>query len=169
MFWPDALAYCAWKEKQLGVPLRLLTVEELREIHPFYSSRYEELAKHAHFYWENKPPRPLIEGDDERPRVDVPSALVWSEPRFGYPKGTTDQELSKRWIVDFPPKAQWADDLPCAEYAGLRFIDAWDAYEWCQEPEWIHGRFWEGYFARNSWGAYKNIKVSFRVAIDVKR
>jgi hypothetical protein len=57
--------------------------------------------------------------------------------------------------------------LPIAAYDGLDFIDAWDAYEWCQEKGWISGRFWEGQIAPNCWGAYKNVKVTFRLVIDL--
>jgi hypothetical protein len=54
------------------------------------------------------------------------------------------------------------------QYGRLTFIDAWDAYEWCQEGGWISGRFWEGQIGASSWGAYKNAKVTFRVVLDLE-
>lgn len=76
--------------------------------------------------------------------------------------------IRKVWIKDFPPAAAWKSPIPRVEYQGLTFIDAWDAYEWCQELGVISGRFWEGRIGSNSWGAYKNIKVSFRVVMDIE-
>ncbi len=174
--WADAHAYCAWKERQLGVALRLLTKDELRAIHPLYSERYAGMTGND-FPWESYPPRPLVEATNGTPRSDVPSAVVWSEPRFldtgpnvaeFPPRGGWGSKSRKRWIVDFPPQATWREDLPWAEYSGLRFIDAWDAYEWCQEFGWIHGRFWDGPIGRGTWGAYKNVKVTFRLAFDLE-
>ena len=107
----------------------------------------------------------------------MPSAVTWSEPRFLEP-GPDQPEFPppsgwgsksrKRWIVDFPPRATWREDLPWAEHSGLRFIDAWDAYEWCQEVGWIHGRFWDGPIGLMSWGAYKNVKVTFRLVLELE-
>lgn len=157
--WADAQAFCAWKERKLGVAVRLPTKAELRAMRPFYSEHYAGIAG-GDFWWENHPPKPLIE---EGRRREVPSALVWSEPRF-------DEEGSgsrKRWIVDFPPAAAWIAEIPWAEHSGLRFIDAWDAYEWSQEKGWISGRFWEGEIGATSWGAYKNVKVGFRLVLEL--
>lgn len=175
--WNDAQAYCAWLEHEQKVPVRLLTKSEHRALRPFFSSRYEQLSR-LDFPWENFPPRPLEEqhhGDEVR-RIELPSAVAWSEPRFEAPRqdmpefpdargGATGSR--KRWIADFPPRAPWTPTLPWAEHAGLRFIDAWDAYEWCQEYGWMAGRFWAGPIGVSSWGAYKNVKVGFRVMLDV--
>ncbi len=112
----------------------------------------------------------------EQPR-DLPSAVTWSEPRFLEPGPDLPEfpspngwssESRKRWITDFPPRATWREELPWAKYCGLSFIDAWDAYEWCQEVGWIHGRFWEGRIGRTSWGAYKNVKLTFRLVLDLE-
>lgn len=182
--WVDAQAYCAWRERQLGVSLRLLTQKELRAIRPAYSKHYESMA-FRDFPWENWPPRPLVEANEQAIRQDVPSAVNWSEPRFLEPSpdvaefphpGGVDVSSSKAanggvrkiWIKDFPPSAAWKDQIPWAEHQGLTFIDAWDAYEWCQETGHISGRFWEGDIGSTSWGAYKNIKVSFRVVMDIE-
>lgn len=176
--WADAQAFCAWKERQLGVVLRLPTKDELRAIHPFHSERYAGMAG-SDFPWENYPPRPLEQATDDaaKQRVDVPSAVIWSEPRFldsgpdlpEFPSpGGWSSKSRKRWIVDFPPRGTWREDLPWATYSGLRFIDAWDAYEWCQEVGWIHGRFWDGQIDLTSWGAYKNVKVTFRLVLDLE-
>lgn len=176
--WADAHAFCAWKERQLGVALRLPEKDELRAIHPFYSERYARMAN-ADFLWENYPPRPIEERIDASTshRQDIPSALTWSEPRFLEPgpelpefpdRNGLSIKTRKRWISDFPPRAKWRADLPCAKYSGLRFIDAWDGYEWCREPGWIHGRFWEGQIGPSTWGAYKNVKVTFRLVLDLE-
>lgn len=182
--WVDAQAYCAWRERQLGVSLRLLTQKELRAIRPAYSKHYESMASHD-FPWENWPPRPLVEANEQAIRQDVPSAVNWSEPRFLEPSpdvaefphpsgvqsiraGSGNDGTRKIWIKDFPPSAAWKDQIPWAEHQGLAFIDAWDAYEWCQEAGLISGRFWEGGIGSTSWGAYKNIKVSFRVVMDIE-
>lgn len=176
--WADAQAFCAWKEKQLGVALRLPSKGELRAIHPFYSERYAQMSG-SDFLWESYPPRPLekVSGGDAEQRIDVPSAVTWSEPRFIEP-GPDQPEFPpssgwsnksrKRWIVDFPPRATWREELPWAAHSGLRFIDAWDAYEWCQEAGWIHGRFWDGPIGLTSWGAYKNVKVTFRLVLELE-
>jgi hypothetical protein len=175
--WHDAQAFCAWKERPLGLQLRLPTLAELRALRPFHSQHYERLSEHD-FPWENWPPRPLQGLDpnvgDDQVRVPVPSAVIWSEPRFHDPgpgrselpdpDGWTTSGGRKRWIEDFPPRAAWRHDA-WAEHSGLRFIDAWDAYEWVQEQGHISGRFWEGGIGVNSWGAYKNVKVGFRVVI----
>ena len=58
--------------------------------------------------------------------------------------------------------------IPWAEYEGIAFIDAWDAYEWCEERGVVSGRFWEGDIGHTSWGAYKNVKVTSRVVLDVE-
>lgn len=174
--WADAQAFCAWKERQLGVDLRLPTKDELRALHPIHAGRFQGMAG-TQFRWEHYPPFPLEDADGAVQRRDVPSALVWSEPRFLEPGPGVDEfpatsgyiETSrKRWITDFPPRATWRDDLPTAKYSGLRFIDAWDAYEWCQEMGWIHGRFWDGLIGSTSWGAYKNVKVTFRLVLDLE-
>ena len=174
--WVDAQAFCAWMERQLGVALRLPTREELRALRPAYSSHYASMAN-LDFPWENHPPRPLVGDDAENAAREVPSAVEWSEPRFLEPapgrpshpgpdgRSTTSR---KRWIEDFPPRAAWKEELPWAAHGGLKFIDAWDAYEWCQEWGWISGRFWEGHIGPTSWGAYKNVKVTFRVVMDLE-
>ena len=182
--WVDAQAYCAWRERQLGVSLRLLTQKEIRAIRPVYSKHYESMA-FADFPWENWPPRPLVEASGQTIRQDVPSAVNWSEPRFLEPgpdvaefpphSGVQSIRTSSRnygtrkiWIKDFPPSAGWKKQIPWTEHQGLMFIDAWDAYEWCQEVGLISGRFWEGHIGSTSWGGYKNIKVSFRVVMDIE-
>lgn len=173
--WADAQAYCAWMERKLGVALRLPTRNELRALRPAQSTHYEKLAKRD-FPWEHYPPRPMS-GSDHALTHDVPSAVAWSEPRFLSPAHDVPEhpmsagfspKSRKRWIKDFPPRATWKEQLPWAQHAGLAFIDAWDAYEWCQESGWISGRFWEGHIAANSWGAYKNVKVTFRLVIDLE-
>jgi len=139
---------------------------------PFFAEHYERLS-HLDFPWENHPPRPLA-GDEESAPQEVPTAVSWSEPRFLEP-GPDLPELPppsgvggksrKRWITDFPPRGAWCQPLPWAEHQGLRFIDSWDAYEWCHEAGQVSGRFWEG--PLGGWGAYKNAKVTFRVALDL--
>lgn len=175
--WNDAQALCAWKEQVLKVGVRLPTKDEHRALRPFFSRRYENMAG-GDFMWEDFPPRPLEEQSTTNGvhRVDVPSAVAWSEPRF-LPVGPDQPEFPddsgiattsrKRWITDFPPRAPWVAELPWAEHSGLRYIDAWDAYEWCQEWGWISGRFWEGVIGVGSWGAYKNVKVAVRLILDV--
>ncbi len=175
--WADAQAFCAWKERQLGVAVRLPRKDELRAMRPFHSERYAQMAG-VDFPWESWPPRPIVEqlpGGGES-RSPLPSAVAWSEPRFLEPTAALPEfppdrgwgsKPRKRWIADFPPAAPWRDELPWAEHAGLKFIDAWDAYEWCQEPEQISGRYWEGAIGRDSWGAYKNVKVAFRLVLEL--
>ncbi len=174
--WTDAQAYCAWLERKLGVVLRLPSKDELRCLRPAYSAHYHSMANQD-FPWENYPPRPLPQGSGGNEGREVPSAVIWSEPRFlepstdvpEYPPPSGCSSTSrKRWIKDFPPRATWKSDLPWAQYEGLQFIDAWDAYEWCQEWGWISGRFWEGHIGPTSWGAYKNIKVGFRLVLDLE-
>ncbi|MCB9746565.1 MAG: SUMF1/EgtB/PvdO family nonheme iron enzyme [Alphaproteobacteria bacterium] len=165
--WPDAQAWCAWRERQLGAALRLPTLAELRALRPFYSAHYERLSI-GDFPWENRPPRPLGGGrwEDLGSAPSVPTAVAWSEPRFHPPKaGQEELPTGKRMISDFPPRAGWRAPLPWAEHRGLRFIDAWDAYEWCQEKNQVSGRFWEG--PLGAWGAYKNAKVTFRVVLEL--
>lgn len=174
--WVDAQAYCAWKERQLGVALRLPTREEMRTLRPAYSPHYEAMANRD-FPWEDYPPRPLANLQNQEEGREVPSAVVWSESRFLEPgpdtpalppKSGISSTSRKRWIKDFPPHAAWNTQLPWAEHGGLTFIDAWDAYEWCQEKGWMSGRFWEGLIGPTSWGAYKNAKVTFRVVLDLE-
>lgn len=200
--WLDAQAFLAWKERQVGVRLRLPTLEELRQLRPFYSAHYASMAR-LDFPWENFPPRPLVPDveQDARPeeqvwmepylpapkepraaqdeadgqtRVDVPGAVTWSEPRFFEPSPEVPefQEASgfstssrRRWIDDWPPKARWSTPQPWTEHSGLRFLDAWDAYEWCQEPGSVSGRFWEGEFGVSASGAAKHSLVGFRMVI----
>jgi hypothetical protein len=171
--WRDAQAYIAWLERRLRVGLRLPTLTEHRELRPFPSARFQELSG-LEFPWEHYPPRPLLDGAE---RVEVPSAVAWSEPRFEEPgpgisefspaNGITMGRTRKRWLADFPPAAPWQEAIPWGEHRGLRFIDAWDAYEWVQEPGYMAGRFWEGFFGLSSWGAYKNVKVGFRLVVDL--
>lgn len=174
--WVNAQAYCAWRELQLGVALRLPTREELRALRPAYAPHYESMANRD-FPWEVYPPRPLVSLGGQMDGSEVPSAIVWSEPRFlepgpdvpEYPEPSGRASHSRqRWIKDFPPRAVWKSPLPLTQYGELTFIDAWDAYEWCQESGWINGRFWEGKIGVDSWGAYKNSKVSFRVVLDLE-
>jgi hypothetical protein len=173
--WSDAQAFCAWKERQLGVAVRLLRRTELRTLRPFHSDHYGFLSQRD-FPWENYPPRPIAQPADagNMPRRDVPSAVSWSEPRFLEPRPDQPEfppptgwggKSRKRWITDFPPRAAWRQPLPWSTYQKLRFIDAWDAYEWCHETGFVSGRFWEG--PLGGWGAYKNAKVTFRVVLDL--
>lgn len=173
--WNDAQAFCAWSERQHGVTLRLPTRVELRLIRPAFSAHYERLAKQD-FPWEDYPPRPLTLATTEQ-RLDVPSSVAWSEPRFmeptpDLPEFPENRGLSsktrKRWISDFPPSAGWVNPMPLAKYMNLDFIDAWDVYEWCQERGWVNGRFWEGTIGASGWGAYKNFKTTFRLVIDLE-
>lgn len=172
--WADAQAYCAWLERQLCVAVRLLTREELRALRPAYSDHYERLAK-LDFPWEYYPPRPL-HSELKEETVQVPSAVFWSESRFcsdaqppqRYSNDEVGSKIQKRWIEDFPPHASWIFPLPLQRYQDLKFIDAWDAYEWCQEKGWVNGRFWEGAIGSASWGAYKNSKITFRVVLDIE-
>lgn len=78
--WIDAQAYCAWRERQLGVSVRLLTQQELRAIRPAYAEHYESMS-FSDFPWENWPPRPLVEASEHTERQDVPigSQLVRAE------------------------------------------------------------------------------------------
>lgn len=174
--WVDAQAYCSWLERQLGVALRLPTREELRNLRPAYSRHYESMANRD-FPWEDFPPRPLAGLEGHMDGCEVPSAVVWSEERFFEPgpdmpampqNSGRITKSRKRWTDDFPPRAVWKEPLPWAEHGGLTFIDAWDAYEWCQERGRISGRFWEGQIGTTSWGAYKNAKVTFRVVLDLE-
>lgn len=174
--WIDAQAYCAWRKRQLGVNLRLPTRKELRAIRPAYSKHYETMA-FREFPWEHFPPRQLVSASGQTSRQDVPSAVVWSESRFMEPgpdvpefppPGGWGGASRKQWIKDFPPRAIWRDPIPWVEHEGIAFIDAWDAYEWCQESGVVSGRFWEGEIGSNSWGAYKNMKVTFRVVMDIE-
>lgn len=173
--WVDAQVFCAWKERQTGVTLRLPTRSELRAVRPIHSAHYARMVE-SDFPWEHRPPRPIADPDEGGQSRDVPSAVVWSEARFleagaGLPEFAADSGFAttsrKRWIDDFPPRAGWSEALPVQEHHGLDFIDAWDAYEWCQEKEWVSGRFWEGPIGANSWGAYKNIKTTFRVVMEL--
>lgn len=174
--WVDAQAFCAWKEREIGVVLRLPTRDELRALRPAFSSHYEKLARFD-FPWEHFPPRPISGVGEVEHRHEVPSAVVWSEPRFLEPQPDLPEfprdsgfttKSRKRWITDFPPHAMWKRPLPLVKHEGLDFIDAWDAYEWCQERGWVSGRFWEGQIGASSWGAYKNLKTTFRLVIDVE-
>jgi len=160
----DALAFCAWKERQLGVAVRLFTVDEHRELRPFASDHYRNLRLQD-FPWENFPPRSGLE-----------PSVAWSEPRFleprpgvpAFPDGSgVSLGSRKRWIdaENYPPRAMWREPLPWVEHSGIRFIDAWDAYEWCADGR-IAGRYWEGPIGIASWGEYKNLKVGFRIVID---
>ena len=158
----DALAYCAWMERELGVPLRLFTVDEHRAMRPFASEHYASLANQD-FPWERFPPRFGLE-----------PAVEWAEPRFHEPgpdlpefpdESGVSNTSRKRWIAHdrWPPAARWRAPLPWVRYAGLQFIDAWDAYEWTTDGR-AAGRFWEGILAPpTSWGEYKNSKVGFRL------
>ena len=174
--WFDAQAFCAWKEKELGVMLRLPTRDELRTLRPAFSPHYERLAM-LDFPWEHYPPRPILDATRVMQEHEVPSAVAWSEPRFlghgkDVPEFPEDSGLSltsrKLWITDFPPRAPWKSSIPIAQYYGLTFIDAWDTCEWCQEKGWVSGRFWEGAVGASSWGGYKNMKTTFRLVMDIK-
>lgn len=175
--WADAQAYCAGYERRHGIAARLPSMRELRAIRAFHSERYAQLSGGV-FWWEHYPPRPDLtrDADGTERRTELPSAVVWSEPRFLKPAADLPEfpppdglatTSRKHWIRDFPPRAAWKTDLPWAEHSGLRFIDAWDAYEWCQEPGWINGRYWEGVIGPTSWGAYKNVKVTFRIVLEL--
>lgn len=174
--WADAQAFCAWMERRLGVAVRLPTRREQRMLRPAYSKHYEKLAQ-SDFPWEHFPPRPIADGRPNEKIKQVPTAVLWSEPRFkalnvdapDFPEDSGLATTSRQvWIADFPPRASWAKSLPIEQHHGLDFIDAWDAYEWCQEAGWISGRFWEGQISPNSWGAYKNAKVTFRLVLDIE-
>jgi hypothetical protein len=174
--WFDAQAFCAWKERELRVMLRLPTRDELRMLRPAFSSHYDRLAGFD-FPWEHYPPRPIADTTGITQRREVPSAVAWSEPRFlehgqDIPEFPEDSELStasrKRWIADFPPHAAWTSSVPFITHQGLEFIDAWDAYEWCQEKGWVSGRFWEGMIGSSSLGGYKNMKTTFRLVMDIE-
>jgi len=160
----DAMAYAAWQERTLEVAVRLLSTDEHRALRSFATDHYRGLA-YRDFPWERWPPRYGLE-----------ASVVWSEPRFldpgpDRPEFPSDSGIGhgsrKRWIdqENWPPRAQWRDPLPWAEHSSLRFIDAWDAYEWCANLR-IAGRYWEGHWAAESWGEYKNIKIGFRLVIE---
>lgn|GEM_PF-5028891 len=160
----DSLAFCAWKERTLGSAVRLFTVDEHRALRPFTDDHYRHMAG-GDFPWENYPPRMGLE-----------PSVVWSEPRFLDPgpdrpefpdANGISQSSRKRWISaeNWPPRATWRKPLPWVEYSGLRMVDAWDAYEWCMDGR-VAGRYWDGGIGTESWGAYKNSKVGFRLVIE---
>ncbi|MFV8749879.1 hypothetical protein ACNOYE_04970 [Nannocystaceae bacterium ST9] len=164
--WLDVCAYCNWMEQELGVEVRPLTVDEHRELRAIEGPHYERLIG-GDFPWENFPPRNGLQ-----------PAVTWAEPRFlepgpEVPEFPDDNGVSsssrRRWISKWPPGARWVDPLPWVEHRGLRFIDAWDAYEWvltAARGPGIAGRYWHGGFAKSSWGEYKNCKICLRVAIE---
>jgi hypothetical protein len=168
----DALVYCSWLEKKFNRPVRLLKPKEYRELCPFPDPHYEFLLYEwmGDFPWERHPPK----------RLDR-SALDWSEPRFEWI--SKDHEDFKkvsimgednpegywrnRWITNFPPTVKWSYDLDLVDVQGLKFIRAWDAYEWLEDG--LGGFYYEDrMLGMHSWGAYKNILVSFRVVIDIE-
>ncbi|MDA8522940.1 SUMF1/EgtB/PvdO family nonheme iron enzyme [Acidovorax sp. NCPPB 4044] len=174
--WADAQAYCAWLERKLAVAVRLLKREEFRALRPAYSNHYDLLAQFD-FPWEHSPPQQIRTHKRGDEPLQVPSAVCWSESRFFSTEPQQSEHMrgsglatksSKRWIEDFPPHASWMSPLPVQKHQDLRFIDAWDAYEWCQEKGWVNGRFWEGPIGSTSWGAYKNLKTTFRVVLDLE-
>ncbi len=162
----DAFAYCAWVEKELGVSVRLLTLAEHRELRPFAAEHYKGLSE-LDFPWEDFPPRHGLQ-----------ASVEWSEARFLDPSPEVPEfpdkhglirASRKRWIPseNWPPKGAWRKEMPWADHAGLRFLDAWDAYEWCQEGA-VAGRYWEGPLGgTTSWGEYKNAKIGFRLVIEM--
>jgi hypothetical protein len=155
-----------------------MTLEEHRELRPFYSAHYKKLSR-MDFPWENWPPRPLRKANEPGGRVDVPTAVDWSEERFIAPSDEVPEFADptgvggtprKVWHDVFPPKASWRAPLVWTKYRGVSFLDAWDAYEWVGNSSSaanIAGRFWEGPIGLHSWGAYKNCKVGFRLVIDL--
>jgi hypothetical protein len=166
--WRDACAFCTWKEQQLDVQVRPLTLDEHRELRAIAGPHYEHMA-HGDFPWEGFPPRGGLE-----------PAVAWAEPRFEEPSaevpefpddhGISVGSTRRRWISNWPPGARWVDPLPWAEHGGLRFVDAWDAYEWVltkASGPGIVGRYWHGAFASSSWGEYKNCKIGLRVVIEL--
>lgn len=176
--WYDAQAFIAAKGAELGHHMRLMTLEEHREIRPFYNEHYKSLSR-MDFPWENWPPRPLRKAGEPGGRVDVPAAVQWSEERFIAPSEDVPEFANptgvggtprKVWHDVFPPSASWRTPLVWTKYSDLGFLDAWDAYEWVgnsRSSANIAGRFWEGPIGLNSWGAYKNCKVGFRLVIDL--
>lgn len=148
--WHDAVAWCAWKESVLGAQVRLPTKAELLAIRPIQVERPPKGGRRDEQWgWTQDPPEPTW-----------PLAVVWSEPWTE----VIDGRKQRRWIEDYPPRASWSAQLPWKEYRGLRFIDAGDTGEWCEEEELI-GRYWDIHVG--GWGAYKQIKATFRVVIDL--
>jgi hypothetical protein len=148
----DALAYCAYLERQTGAPVRLLTYTEHRAIRPNPSDMLGRTASDEE----------VREWHAKLREMRFPGAVQF-DPAALHANGKL------KWVEDYPPGATWREPLPWVMYQGLRFIDAWDAAEWTTSRD--HNAAvtinWDGDLPNTSWGAYKQLKTCFRVVMDV--
>jgi len=170
----DALAYIAWLERSIGLPLRLMTYAEHRALRP----KGDRAQAFDGEMGELGPPKRLGEALEwsmpRYERYEVPEGRRplrrWAHGRSG-PLDGEDSGPTYRWRrvwipqEDWPPAVKWREPIPWKVYGGLHFIDAWDAFEWCFDGR-VLGIYWEGAIGETSWGEYKSMKVCFRVVVD---
>lgn len=136
--WYDAQAYCAWMERQYGCQVRLPTASEY---HVWFPNSDGKQA--------------LLEHSVSR----APSGVerVWSVGESE--KALTGEPERLRYVPDL----QWVS----AE-SGLKAVQAYNVFEWVlNNPQLVLNPYTNTSCAPHTWGAYKAMKVCFRVVIEL--
>lgn len=135
-----ALAFCAYAESMLGVNVRLLTEEEHRMLRP--SLEYFFVESQGESF------------NEELWREALKAtACLWS----------VDDETQSSNAV----RAKWQFPVVYTEHCGIQFMDASDAPEWCERGTAVSLTRTEHFgVALNTWGEYKQKKITFRLVID---
>jgi len=161
--WFDALAYCAWLHKTTKLRVRLLTVEEYKELRLLAGPI---IPKSSHTVM----PVGSFESV-EIPKFDYRQDLIFSDSRGDYeghpPYMNQFDDLKLRFkgdlkflnidkkitFVDSNDFAEWTSERSCIRSGNLRNIDGYEPIK-AQLP-------------LDSTGKYKHLKVGFRLCLDM--
>lgn len=64
-----------------------------------------------------------------------------------------------------PEACRFPEELEWRRVGDLMFLEADDFFEWTQERSTLNG-WYDGWFGDKSWGAYKHVKVGFRLVVE---
>ncbi len=161
--WFDALAYCNWLHKTRNLQVRLLAVDEYKELRLLSGP---VTPKSSHTIMPVNSSEPV-----EIPKFDYRKDLVYSDSRGDY-------EGHPPYMNQFDDlKLRFKDDLKfLTEDNKISFIDSNDFAEWTSERSCIRSgnlRNIDGYepikaqLPLDSTGKYKHLKVGFRLCLDI--
>lgn len=158
--WYDALAFCKWFEEKNGLPVRLPTIEEYKELRHLAGEIIPNLTKsRSEGYYQGFQYRKDLEYSDDD------SAYI-GHPPYMHPEKFDALKLRFKPTLKFLRTDQ-----------GLVFVDSNDFSEWNLEESCIRSGNLKGFTGNDQirrdallecTGKYKHQKIGFRLCLDVK-